>query len=153
MLETWLQESSKQHPVTGHNHTSSSSSTQTGSGIHLSDSEHGSPVGDDNYSLNHMSTTYDPRPQFRNRTTVIRDCDTESRWLLVCAKGKKRPTTLSQLDICATSSDKELFTELKKSYTKFRGKWRQLLSPRRVQSIRFIQVSSQGNVTPTSSNY
>lgn len=94
---------------------------------------------DQNHPLEQRSQAYDPRPH--NAThTVIRGCDTESRWLLVCAKGKKRPTTLSQLDLCATPSDKQLFTELTKAYVGLRGKWTNVLSLKKVQSIRFVQV-------------
>ena len=82
---------------------------------------------------------YDPRPQYASHT-VVRGCNPESRWLLVCAQGKERPTTLSQLDICATPSDKELFTELKKAYMALRGKWKHILSLKKIQSIRFVQV-------------
>ena len=94
---------------------------------------------DNNPPLEQRSRPYDPLPQ--NAThAVIRGCDTESRWLLVCAKGKKRPTTLSHLDLCTTPSDKELFTELKKAYVELRGKWTHVLSLKKIQSIRFIQV-------------
>lgn len=92
-----------------------------------------------NHPLEQRSQAYDPRPQNTSHT-VIGGCDTESRWLLVCAKGKKRPTTLSQLDICATPSDKVLFTELKKAYVGLRGRWTHRLSLKKVQSIRFVQV-------------
>lgn len=92
------------------------------------------------HPLEQRSQAYDPRPQNASHTT-IGGCDTESRWLLVCAKGKKRPTTLSQLDMCATPSDKELFMELKKAYVGLRGRWTHILSLKKVQSIRFVQVN------------
>nr|AUW30880.1 putative transcription factor [Cladonia uncialis subsp. uncialis] len=90
------------------------------------------------HPLEQRSQAYDPRPQNASHT-IIGGCDTESRWLLVCAKGKKRPTTLSQLDMCATPSDKELFMELKKAYVGLRGRWTHILSLKKVQSIRFVQ--------------
>lgn len=89
--------------------------------------------------LEQRSQAYDPRPQYASHT-VVKGCDPESRWLLVCAQGKERPTTLSQLDICATPSDRELFTELKKAYMTLKGKWKHILSLKKIQSIRFVQV-------------
>ena len=99
------------------------------------------PSTGENLALVPLSHTYDPRPQFRQQETVISDCDAEGRWLLVCAKGRKRPTSLSHLDMCATSSDKELFTTLRESYMTMRGKWSQRLSLKRVQKIIFVKVS------------
>ena len=111
------------------------------------------------HPLEQRSQEYDPRPQNASQT-VITGCDAESRWLLVCAKSKKRPITLSQLDICATPSDKELFTELKKAYVGLRGKWTHVLSLKKIQSIRFVQVQhSRGRaennelITMNSSNF
>ena len=99
------------------------------------------PSTGENLALVPLSHTYDPRPQFRQQETVISDCDAEGRWLLVCAKGRKRPTSLSHLDMSATSSDKELFTTLRESYMAVRGKWSQRLSLRGVRKIRFVKVS------------
>ena len=87
-----------------------------------------------------LSHTYDPRPQFRQQQTVISNCDAEGRWLLVCAKSKKRPTSLSHLDMCTTSSDKELFTTLRNSYMAMRGKLSQRLSLKAVKKIQFVKV-------------
>ncbi len=115
-----------------------SGTTQNIPGIFQNISENRTSTNNE-YSLEQRSEAYNPRPQYASHT-VIRGCDTESRWLLVCAKDKKRPTTLSQLDICATPSDKELFTELKKAYMGLRGKWTHILSLKKVQSIRFVQV-------------
>ena len=91
------------------------------------------------HPLEQRSQIYSPRQQYASHA-VVRDYDPESRWLLVCAQGKERPATLSQLDICATPSDKELFIELRKAYMALRGKWKYILSLKKIQSIRFVQV-------------
>ena len=93
-----------------------------------------------NLALVPPSNTYDPRPQFRQQQTIITNCDAEGRWLLVCAKSRKRPTSLSHLDMCTTSSDKELFTTLRDSYMAMRGKWSQRLSLKGVKRIQFVKV-------------
>ena len=93
-----------------------------------------------NLALMPLSYTYDPRPQFRQQQTIISNCDEEGRWLLVCAKSRKMPTSLSHLDMCTTSSDKELFTTLRNSYMAMRGKWSQRLSLKGVKKIRFVNV-------------
>jgi len=84
---------------------------------------------------------YDPRPKEGEEATTVIDCDPESRWLLVCAKAKERPTSLSQLDICSTSTAKELFDNLREAYLELKSRWSRWFSLRRVQSIRFVQVS------------
>ena len=94
----------------------------------------------ENPALVPLSNTYDPRPQFRQQQTIINNCDAEGRWLLVCAKGRKRPTSLSHLDMCTTSSDKELFTTLRNSYMAMRGKWSHRLSLKGVKRIQFVKV-------------
>lgn len=44
------------------------------------------------------------------------------------------------MDVCATASDKDLFTELRRAYIDFRSKWTRLLNLRGIKSIRFVQV-------------
>ena len=94
----------------------------------------------ENLAVVPLSHTYHPRPQFRQQQTIISNCDAEGRWLLVCAKSWKRPTSLSHLDMCTTSSDKELFTTLRNSYMAMRGKWSQRLSLKGVKKIQFVKV-------------
>ena len=86
---------------------------------------------------------YDPHPPNSGRTSTVVECDPERRWLLVCAKGKKRPISLAQLDVCSTSSDKELFREVRKIYASVRSRWSQFFSLRTIQSIKFVQVCIQ----------
>ncbi len=83
---------------------------------------------------------YDPRPGYNQAVSTTIQCDPEGRWLLVCSQAKKRPTSLSQINVCSVASDKELFGQLKRSYTSLRGKWPGLLSLRTIKSIRFVQV-------------
>ena len=137
-FEKVLNESTKQCPVIDNNQISMRGTIQNPAGI-SQNIPADSPFSNNNNEREQKPRAYDPRQQYA-RETVVRGCDMESRWLLVCAQGKKRPTTLSQLDICATPSDKELFTELKKVYTALRGKWTPILSLKKVQSIRFVQV-------------
>ena len=96
----------------------------------------------ENLAVVPLSHTYNPRPQFRHQQTIISNRDAEGRWLLVCAKSRKRPTSLSHHDMCTTSSDKELFTALRDSYMAMRGKWSQRLSLKGVNKIQFVKVCS-----------
>lgn len=64
----------------------------------------------------------------------------EGRWLLVCAKIGRYATKLSHMDVCTTTSDKDLFTELRKAYIDLRSKWTRLFTLRGIKSIRFVQV-------------
>lgn len=138
-LEKLLNEGVSKCPDPNNNHNGADvpgeSTSKDGTGLSQQ------PSTGENLALVPLSHTYDPRPQFRQQETVIRDCDAEGRWLLVCAKGRKRPTSLSHLDMCATSSDKELFTTLRDSYMAMRGKWSQRLSLKSVQKILFVKVS------------
>ena len=87
------------------------------------------------------SSSYDPCPHHRKEGSTTIECDPECRWLLVCARSKARPPILSQLNVCSTGSDVQLYKELKESYSRLKGKWTQLFSFRGVKSIRFVQVS------------
>lgn len=94
-----------------------------------------------NESLESPSHIYEPCLWRRTQDSTSISCDPERHWLLVCARPKERPTSLTQLELCRTSSDKDLFQELRKTYFSLKSKWSQLLSFKRVQSIRFVQVS------------
>lgn len=85
--------------------------------------------------------SYEPCLQRGAEDPVHVNCDPERHWLLVCARSKERPTSLTQLDLCCTSSDKELFRELRLTCASLKSKWARLFSLKRVQSIRFVQVS------------
>ena len=93
-------------------------------------------------SLDAPPLSYEPRPRRRAENSISITCDPEPHWLLVCARSKERPTTLTQLDLCCTASDKELFQELRLNYVSLKSKWARLFSLKKVQSIRFIQVSN-----------
>ena len=64
----------------------------------------------------------------------------EGRWLLVCAKIGTYATKLSHMDVCATTSDKDLFTALRKAYVDLRSRWTQSFTLKGIKSIRFVQV-------------
>lgn len=90
-------------------------------------------------SLETPPRSYEPCPRRRVKDSVSINCDPERHWLLVCARSKERPTSLTQLDLCSTTSDKELFQELRLTYMSLKGKWARIFSFRKVQSIRFVQ--------------
>lgn len=94
-----------------------------------------------NISPEALAGSYEPRPRRRAEGSISIDCDPERHWLLICARSKERPTSLTQLDLCCTSSDKELFQELRRTYMSLKSKWARLFSFKMVQSIRFVQVS------------
>lgn len=85
------------------------------------------------------TTVYNPRPVNSRPTSATIACDLESRWLLVCAQVWQRPTSLLHLDVCSTSSDQQLFTELRQLYLQLKRAWWRRLSLKAVKSIRFIQ--------------
>lgn len=96
---------------------------------------------DNDISLETPSRSYEPCLRGRADDSISIDCDPERHWLLVCARSKERPTSLTQLDLCCTSSDKELFQDLKQTYVRLKSKWARVFSFKKVQSIRFVQVS------------
>lgn len=85
---------------------------------------------------------YDPRPQRDRTVSTLIECETEGRWLLVCAAAKKYPTSLSQMDVRFTMSDQNLFKQLKQSFSKLKGRGSKMFSLRTVKSIRFVQVGN-----------
>ena len=87
--------------------------------------------------------SYEPFSQRRVEDSIDIDSELEPHWLLVCAKPKERPTSLLQLDLCSTSSDKDLYQELRRKCTSLKSKFARILSLKRVQSIRFVQVSGK----------
>ena len=86
------------------------------------------------------SQPYSARPYYTQATSTVIQCDPEGQWLLVCAQAKKSPTSLSQIDVCSVTSDRELFRQLKRTYSNLKGKWSHILSLRTIKSIRFVQV-------------
>lgn len=85
--------------------------------------------------------SYEPCSRRRVETSINIDSDLERHWLLVCAKPKERPTSLMQLDLFSTSSDKELYQELRRNCVSLKSRFARIFSLKRVKSIRFVQVS------------
>ena len=137
-LEKLLNSSAKESPASSHEQIAMGT-LRTNGCSNASGWELQIPLNNPN-TLQPPPQVYDPRAPTRHRTDTVIDCGSESRWLLVCARGKRRPTSLSQLDICATPSDQELFTELKRAYRDLKGRWSHWVSLRSIQSIRFVQV-------------
>ena len=74
------------------------------------------------------------------KSPAIIDIGPEGRWLLICAKTNMKPTSLTQLDVCTSSSDRELFQELKRAYTSLKSRMSRVFSLKAVKSIKFVQV-------------
>ncbi|KAL9579637.1 MAG: hypothetical protein Q9212_004992 [Teloschistes hypoglaucus] len=85
------------------------------------------------------STTIDPNARVDQHSSATTICEQESKWLLVCARAWRRPTSLIHLNVCSTSSDQQLFTELRRSYLQTKA-WYHRFSLKVVQSIRFVQA-------------
>ena len=137
-LEEWLNRNPTDTPDSGHCRAASSSFIQRSPAP--DSASYGQQPSGGVAPLQFSSQTYDPQPHHRNGISTVIECDPESRWLLACARGKNRPISLSQLDVCSISSDKELFREIRKAYTSYRSTWTLSSSLRTVQSIRFVQV-------------
>ncbi|KAL8716588.1 MAG: hypothetical protein Q9225_006098, partial [Loekoesia sp. 1 TL-2023] len=82
---------------------------------------------------------YDPRPINGRPASTTVTCGPESKWLLVCAQAWQRPTSLLHLNVCSTSSDQQLFTELRQLFVQLKKAWWHNLSLKVVKSIRFVQ--------------
>ena len=140
-LEKLLNDSARSHPVQNHGHEAVNS-PRTSSSLTASSSGHQQAPGQQ-LNLQTPPKAYDPRRQQLRQEATVLDCSTENRWLLVCAKASKSPIGLAQLNVCDTSSDKELFEKIRTSYLKLHSKWKHWVSLKRVQEIRFVQVKSQ----------
>ncbi|KAL8784679.1 MAG: hypothetical protein Q9195_008940 [Heterodermia aff. obscurata] len=70
---------------------------------------------------------------------AIIDIGPEGRWLLMCAKTNMKPTSLTQLDVCTSGSDRELFEALKQAYTSLKSRMSRIFSLKAVKSIKFVQ--------------
>ena len=100
----------------------------------------------DTHVQHRLSHTYRFRPQNETMDPSVGEYNTECRWLLVCARKDERSTSLSQMSVCTTASDRELFTALRTVHLGLKKRWRRILSLRSVQAIRFVQVG-QGLVS------
>ncbi|CAL8584931.1 hypothetical protein XPA_010515 [Xanthoria parietina] len=102
-----------------------------------------SPAGAVNPNFTPPRSIYDPPPPPPSgglfSTNLRRDEPPESKWLLICAQAWRQPTSLLQLDVCSTTSDKQLFRDLRQSYLELKRAWWHRLSLKVVQSIRFVQ--------------
>ncbi|KAL8830148.1 MAG: hypothetical protein Q9170_005869 [Blastenia crenularia] len=85
------------------------------------------------------ASSYSPHPTDGRPTSTAIQCGPEIKWLLVCAQAWQRPTTLLHLNVCSTTSDQQLFTELRQLYQQLKRAWWHKFSLKRVRSIRFIQ--------------
>ena len=109
-----------------------------------------SPAGAVNPNFTTPRSIYDPPPTSGGlfSTNLRRDEPPESKWLLICAQAWRQPTSLLQLDVCSTTSDKQLFRDLRRSYLELKRAWWHRLSLKVVQSIRFVQVSTFRQICP-----
>jgi hypothetical protein len=83
-----------------------------------------------------------PAPGLQSRSTATTSAARlpEARWLLLCVRPPKLPTSLAHLDLYLTFDDKKFFGTLKESYAALKGKWHSWLSLRGVKTIQFVQV-------------
>lgn len=140
-LEILLNSSARHHPVQDHGHdTTSPSRNISVSSTGSSSRQQASGIG---FTSRTLPEVYNPVPQFDKRWSTVIDLSPENRWLLTCAKSVKGSIGLAHLNVCRTSSDKELFEKIRATYLKLHGKWKHWLSLKRVQEIRFVQVQSQ----------
>jgi hypothetical protein len=87
-----------------------------------------------------VPSSYDPQKESHELNPAVIQCGPDGRWLLVCAKTREAVPTLDQMDVCTTSSDRELFAAMRKSYLALRGRWKHVFSLRTITSIKFVRV-------------
>jgi hypothetical protein len=63
------------------------------------------------------------------------------KWLLVCSRPHKLPTSLSQLDFADVYNDRVMFRNIKEAYRNKKSRWHSLFSFLGVRTIRFVRVS------------
>ncbi|KAL8833541.1 MAG: hypothetical protein Q9176_007938 [Flavoplaca citrina] len=97
------------------------------------------------YAITPPTTIYDPQRGSGTLSSSTWVNIPESKWLLICTQAWRRPTSLLHLDLCSTTSDKQLFTDLHQTYLELRKVWWQKLSLKVVQSIRFVQFELHPN--------
>ncbi|KAL8770026.1 MAG: hypothetical protein Q9194_005271 [Teloschistes cf. exilis] len=88
------------------------------------------------------ATTIGPNARNNQHSSATTVCEQESKWLLVCARAWRRPTSLVHLNVCSTSSDQQMFTELRRLYLQTKA-WYHRFSLKAVQSIRFVQAVTE----------
>ena len=65
----------------------------------------------------------------------------EPKWLLMCSRPHRLPTTLSHLNTCSVYTDKALFRNIRGAYYSLKSPWHAYLSLKGVASIKFVRVS------------
>ncbi|KAL9009421.1 MAG: hypothetical protein Q9173_005551 [Seirophora scorigena] len=140
-LKTSLHSPHRQRP-TGEQSTSSAS-TYAGEALNVdpngsSASPSGGLPGPDGSSL---TPFYNPHPTHGRPTSTAITCGPESKWLLVCAQAWHRPTNLLHLNVCSTTSDQQLFTELRQLYVSLKKAWWHRLTLKVVQGIKYVQLN------------
>ncbi|KAI4113435.1 MAG: hypothetical protein LQ345_005585 [Seirophora villosa] len=134
-LKTSLHSAHRQRP-TGQQSTSSAS-TYAGEALNVdtngcSASPSACLPGPDGSSLTPL---YNPCPTNGRPTSAAITCGPESEWLLVCA----RPISLLHRNVCSTTSDQQLFTELRQLYVSLKKAWWHRLTLKVVRSIKYVQ--------------
>lgn len=64
----------------------------------------------------------------------------EPKWLLVCIRPHKLPTSLSHLDASPVFNDKAFFRNIRETYYNLKSPWHSWLSLKSVTAIKFIRV-------------
>ncbi|KAL8712595.1 MAG: hypothetical protein Q9220_003126 [cf. Caloplaca sp. 1 TL-2023] len=138
-FETMLRDYNNQRP---NDEQSSSSQSPDSAGLsspNLSGASTSSVAPVSQVGVTAPTQSYNPRPMSGQHTSATVACDPESKWLLVCARALNRPTTLLHMNVCAMSSDRQLFSELRQSYLQLKRAWYHRFSLKVVSSIRFVQ--------------
>ncbi|KAL9630172.1 MAG: hypothetical protein Q9204_004856 [Flavoplaca sp. TL-2023a] len=97
------------------------------------------------YAIIPPTSIYDPQRGSGTLSSSTWVNTPESKWLLICTQAWRRPTSLLHLDLCSTTSDKQLFTDLRQTYLELRKVWWQKLSLKVIHSIRFVQFELHPN--------
>lgn len=145
-LEKWLGKIMRQRPATDGDQDNRSSQSSESPTMQSMNTYHAGSQSAANARSQPLQKAYDVGPKSSEQAEIVVSCDQESRWLLVCGKERERVPSLSQLNVCSTINDKELFKELRRVYLQLRSRRLYWLRLRRVRSIRFVQVRSTDGI-------
>ena len=139
-LEKWLNESMRNHALSGSSKTPQNASLRSAASPNASTSGH-QQTAESDISLQSLASTANTLPGSYGTAAIALDIHLQKCWLLVCGKLQRGPDSLlTQLDLSSTPSDKKLFSDLRKSYSRRKSTWNVRPFLRDVKTIRFVQV-------------
>ena len=140
-LQKWLNDSMINHTGLGASTSSQNATLRLTGPSSSANAGHRQPAESD-ISLQSLAPSGGTLPGSNNNAAIAVEIRSEKCWLLLCGKSKRGPDSLlTQLNLYSTSSDKELFHEMKSSYSNLRNHWALRPFLRGVKTIRFVQVS------------